>query len=105
MTLHGLCVKTFPTASVTDLEPKYRDKTRTWGDSTKRGKSPLVAGGKTRVKISQKKIHGSKELELVCFRCKEFCDNGGERSRTGFTGVEISLYFRIPLDVAEEIRV
>lgn len=105
MTLHGLCVKTFPTASITDLEPKYREKNTTWGGSTKRGKNPSVAGGKTREKISQKKICGSEERELACLRCKEFCDSEGERSRTGSTGVGIYLHFKIPLNVAEEIRV
>lgn len=40
----------------------------------------------------------------MCLRCKEFCDNEGERSRNGSTGVGIYLYFKIPLDVAEDYR-
>lgn len=72
MTFRGLCVKTFPAASITDLEPKYGDKTGTWGDSTKRGKNPSVAGDKTGVKIGQKKIYGSGERSWRVSDVKNF---------------------------------
>lgn len=74
----------FPTFSMTDLEPKCGNKTRIGKESTKgEGGEKSVAGDERRLKGSVGTNAWPGGAGLACSRCKEFCDDEGERSRNG----------------------